>query len=70
MIEFLKRQIGEKDKQINSLLERDHETNVLIQGLQAMVFAVQPPQKWQGDNSTMEVDASAVEFEHDAAQEE
>lgn len=34
---FLKTQITTKDTQITALLERDHETNSLIQGLQRML---------------------------------
>jgi hypothetical protein len=44
MTTFLKNQIGEKDKQINALLERDRETNILIQGLQRMVLALKAPE--------------------------
>ena len=47
IVEFLKRQIDEKDKQINALLERDRETNILIQGLQQMVLALQAPNREQ-----------------------
>jgi hypothetical protein len=35
--EFLKGQIGVKDKTIEALLERDRETNHLIAGLQKML---------------------------------
>ena len=34
---FLKSQITSKDTQIAALLERDHETNALINGLQRML---------------------------------
>ena len=44
MTTFLKNQIEEKDKQINALLERDRETNILIQGLQRMVLALHAPE--------------------------
>jgi transposase len=44
MVEFLKAQIGEKDRQLRTkddqiaaMLERDRETNVLIRGLQDMI---------------------------------
>jgi hypothetical protein len=35
--DFLKTQIASKDTQIAALLERDHETNALINGLQRML---------------------------------
>lgn len=35
--EFAREQIRTKDKQIESLLERDHETNILVRGLQEML---------------------------------
>ena len=34
---FLKTQVSVKDTQIAALLERDHETNALINGLQRML---------------------------------
>ncbi len=40
MVEFLKRQIEVKDRQIDALLERDRETNILIQGLQGSLSGV------------------------------
>ena len=47
MVEFLKQQlqikdeqIAVKDSQIESMLERDHETNILIQGLQGSLTGV------------------------------
>ena len=42
-IEFLRTQINQKDKQIEALLERDKETNILIHGLQNLVLAIQAP---------------------------
>ena len=42
MTTFLKNQIEEKDKQINALLERDRETNILIQQLQQMLALAAP----------------------------
>ncbi len=66
MIEFLKSQIMEKDHQINSLLERDQETNVLIRGLQEMMFRLQPPKDTPpletGDNSTPHAVEDQVEY--------
>ena len=44
IIEFLKDQIQVKDRQIDALLERDRETNHLIQGLQNMVLRLQAPE--------------------------
>ncbi len=35
--EFLRGQIGQKDKTIDALLERDRETNILVGGLQKML---------------------------------
>jgi hypothetical protein len=35
--EFLRTQIGQKDKTIDALLERDRETNILIAGLQKLL---------------------------------
>ena len=47
MIDFLMKQIDTKDqqlavkdRQIESMLERDHETNILIQGLQTSLTGV------------------------------
>jgi len=40
IIDFLKRQIEVKDHQIEALLERDRETNFLIQGLQGSLTGV------------------------------
>ena len=47
MLEFLMKQIDTKDqqlavkdRQIESMLERDHETNILIQGLQTSLTGV------------------------------
>ena len=40
---FLREQVGKKDEQIASLLERDRETNVLIKGLQNMLLALTAP---------------------------
>jgi len=59
-IQFLREQIKVKDTQIatsngqiTALLERDRETNVLIQGLQQMVLRLQPPKtEREGDNDT------------------
>jgi hypothetical protein len=69
MIEFLKGQVIEKDKQIGALLERDHETNFLIKGLQEMMFALKPghteptePKEPQGDNPHLTDESSAVEY--------
>jgi hypothetical protein len=36
-VEFLRGQVGQKDKTIDALLERDRETNILIAGLQKML---------------------------------
>ena len=66
MIEFLKAQINEKDHQINSLLERDQETNYLIRGLQEMMFGLQPPKETPppgaGDNSGPHAVEDQVEY--------
>ena len=35
--EFLREQIDRKDKTIDSLIERDRETNILVRGLQEML---------------------------------
>lgn len=42
IIDFLKEQIRKKDEHIDALLERDRETNHLIQGLQNLVLQLQP----------------------------
>ena len=47
---FLKTQITTKDTQITALLERDHETNALIQGLQRMLGPLlSSPRRPEGD---------------------
>lgn len=35
--DFLREQIDRKDKTIDSLIERDRETNILVRGLQEML---------------------------------
>ena len=35
--EFLREQINRKDRTIESLIERDRETNILVRGLQEML---------------------------------
>jgi len=42
--EFLRAQVGQKDKTIDALLERDRETNVLIAGLQKLLTLPRGPQ--------------------------
>ena len=42
-ITFLRDQVKKKDEQIDALLERDKETNILIHRLQDTVIALQPP---------------------------
>ena len=41
--DFLREQINRKDKTIESLLERDRETNFLIRGLQDLIPRLPPP---------------------------
>ena len=66
MIEFLKKQIdikdqqiAVKDQQIGAMLERDRETNVLIQGLQTsltqVVHALPHPKRDEGHSSLHDV---------------
>ena len=43
--EFLRGQIGVKDKTIEALLERDRETNILIAGLQKMLRLAGPQER-------------------------
>ena len=40
IVEFLKKQIEVKDRQIESLMDRDRETNILLQGLQTSLSGV------------------------------
>ena len=40
---FLREQIATKDKQIDALLERDRETNILVRGLQQMLSPLLGP---------------------------
>ncbi|MGD9784049.1 MAG: hypothetical protein AB7E80_17080 [Hyphomicrobiaceae bacterium] len=40
---FLRDQIQTKDRQIDALLERDRETNVLVRGLQEMLTPLLGP---------------------------
>ena len=40
IVEFLKKQIEVKDRQIESLMDRDRETNILLQGLQSSLSGV------------------------------
>ena len=40
--DFLREQIDRKDKTIDSLIERDPETNVLVRDLQHMILITQP----------------------------
>ena len=40
IVEFLKKQLEVKDTQIAAMLERDRETNILIQGLQTSLTGV------------------------------
>jgi hypothetical protein len=47
--EFLRGQIGAKDKTIEALLERDRETNHLIAGLQKMLALPRGPQPPEGE---------------------
>lgn len=63
MIDFLKNQIDEKDRQLRTkddqiaaMLERDHETNALIHGLQNMLALRAPSDRQrgrEGDNSAI-----------------
>ena len=43
LVSFLKKQIDEKDKQIESLLERQRETNILTSQLQQKVLLIEDP---------------------------
>lgn len=45
---FLRDQIRTKDKQIDALLERDRETNILVRGLQEMLTPLLGPWRDQG----------------------
>jgi len=40
---FLRKQVAVKDDQIGALLERDRETNLLINGLQRLLGRTHPP---------------------------
>lgn len=66
MVEFLKKQLDRahhqmevKDRQIEALLERDHETNILIQGVVKALPSARKDSRdtvhehpaYQGDNS-------------------
>lgn len=54
MVEFLKAQVAKKDEHIDALLERDRETNYLIQGLQQMVLRLQAPENVQTSKPNQE----------------
>ncbi len=43
--DFLREQIKTKDKQIDALLERDRETNILVRGLQEMLTPLLGPRR-------------------------
>ncbi len=43
--DFLREQIKSKDKQIDALLERDRETNILVRGLQEMLTPLLGPRR-------------------------
>lgn len=45
LIEVLKSQILEKDKQINELLERNRESNILLSQIQQKVLMLEEPKK-------------------------
>lgn len=49
-IAFLKQQIHTKDEQISALLDRDRETNFLIQGLQQMLTPLLGAPRTKGDD--------------------
>lgn len=46
---FLRNQIATKDKQIEALLERDRETNILVRGLQQMLGPLLSPARREHD---------------------
>jgi hypothetical protein len=43
--DFLREQVNRKDKQIDALLERDRETNILVRGLQEMLTPLLGPSR-------------------------
>jgi hypothetical protein len=45
MFDFLKRQLEEKDTQINQLLERTRESNLIINNLQNKILLLETPKK-------------------------
>lgn len=45
LIEFLKSQLVEKDKQINELIERNRESNILMMDMQQKVLMLNAPKK-------------------------
>jgi hypothetical protein len=45
LIDFLTSQLNEKDKQINELIERNRETNILMSQLQNRILIESPEQK-------------------------
>lgn len=45
MFDFLKKQLEQKDNQINQLLERDRESNLIINNLQNKVILLESPKK-------------------------
>ena len=60
--DFLREQIDRKDRTIDSLLERDRETNFLIRGLQELIPRLgigrsEPPQSRQPDAQPQQPDA-------------
>ena len=50
--EFLQQQIHTKDRQIEALLERDKETNYLVQGLQQLLKPLLGAPQQQADRAT------------------
>lgn len=50
--EFLQQQIHTKDRQIEALLERDKETNYLVQGLQQLLKPLLGAPQQQADRTT------------------
>lgn len=53
---FLRDQIATKDKQIDALLERDRETNILVRGLQQMLGPLLNPARRTGADETTRSD--------------
>ena len=46
LIEVLKSQLLEKDKQISELIERSRESNILLSQMQQKVLMLDEPKKW------------------------